>query len=256
MKQLTAFIKKEFLELLRSGKIVILLTMCCLFGIMNPATARLLPWMLEIMSEQLAESGMQLTEIKVDAITSWTQFFKNMPILLIIFIVMFGSILTAEYQKGTLVNIVTKGMKRWKILISKLLVMTVFWTAGYLITFAITYGYNVYFWNDTISMHLLSAVSGYYLTGLWLLSAVLPASVVLKSSPGVTLCVGAAFAVSYLTGLLPAFREYVPTFLLSSNELLQGAVHTSECIVAAGITFMLIIMNGFLSVLLFNKKTI
>ena len=45
MKQLTAFIKKEFLELLRSGKIMILLTMCCLFGIMNPATARLLPWM-------------------------------------------------------------------------------------------------------------------------------------------------------------------------------------------------------------------
>lgn len=101
---------------------------------MNPAIAKLLPWLLEIMSEQLAENGMYITEIQVDALTSWTQFFKNMPILLIVFIVMFSSILTAEYQKGTLINVVTKGMKRWKILISKLLTMFVFWMVGYLIT--------------------------------------------------------------------------------------------------------------------------
>lgn len=163
MNQFTTFIKKEFLEQLRSGRVMIPGTVCCLFGIMNPATARLLPWLLEIMSEQLAESGMYITEIKVDALTSWTQFIKNMPFLMIIFLLIFSSILTAEYQKGTLINVVTKGMKRWKILISKLLIMYAFWTAGYLTAFGITYGYNAYFWDNDAAQHLLFAVSGYYL---------------------------------------------------------------------------------------------
>lgn len=256
MIQLTAFIKKEFLEQLRNGKVMILGALCCLFGIMSPATAKLLPWLLEIMSGQLAESGMYIAEIKVDALASWAQFFKNMPILLIVFIVMFSSILIAEYQRGTLINVVTKGMKRWKILISKLLIMSVCWTVGYLTAFGITYGYNAYFWNNDVALNLLFAVFGYYLVGLWLISVVLLASVILRSSSGAMLFVGTAFAVSYLLGFLPAFREYVPTFILSSNELLIGAIHSNQCFIAVGITFFLIIINGFLSILFFNKKTI
>ena len=256
MKQLTAFIKKELLEQLRSGKAIILGAVCCLFGIMNPAIAKLLPWLLEMMSEQLAESGMYITEVKVDALDSWTQFFKNMPILLIVFIVMSSSILTEEYQKGTLVNVITKGMKRWKILVSKLLIMSVFWTVGYLMDFGITYGYNAYFWDNDIALNLLFAVFGYYLVGLWLISVVLLASVVLKSSSGVMLSVGAAFAVSYLLGFLPAFQEYVPTCILRSNELLIGALHSNQCFGAVGITFLLTMLNGFLSVLFFDKKRI
>ena len=61
MKQFTAFIKKEFLEQVRSGRFMILGILFCLFGIMNPATAKMLPWLFEIMSEQLAENGMLIT---------------------------------------------------------------------------------------------------------------------------------------------------------------------------------------------------
>ena len=112
MKQLVAFTKKELLGHLRSGRLMMLGVLCCIFGIMNPATARLTPWLLEMLSEQLSESGMYVTEIEVDALASWAQFFKNTPVLLIVFIVMSSNILTAEYQKGTLVNVITKGMKR------------------------------------------------------------------------------------------------------------------------------------------------
>ena len=87
MKQLTAFTKKELLEQLRSGRLVMLGGMCCIFGIMNPAIAKLTPWLLEILSDQLSENGMYVTEIEVDALASWAQFFKNMPVLLIVFIV-------------------------------------------------------------------------------------------------------------------------------------------------------------------------
>lgn len=256
MKQLTAFIKKEFSEQIRGGRFMILGILFCLFGIMNPATAKMLPWLLEVMSEQLGDNSMLITGIEVDALTSWTQFFKNMPVLLIVFIVIFSGILTAEYQKGTLINVITKGLKRWKILISKLLIMFVSWTAGYLITFGITYGYNAYFWDNHIAQNLLFAALGYYLVGLWLISIILLASVILKSASAVTLSVGAAFVVSYLKGFLPAFQEYVPTYLLNSNELLIGALDSIQCMAAVGITVFLTLFNGILSVLIFDKRMI
>ena len=256
MKQLTAFIKKEFLEQIRGCRVMVLGILFCLFGIMNPATAKMLPWLLEIMSEQLAENGMLITGIEVDARTSWTQFFKNIPVLQIVFVVMFSGILTVEYQKGTLINVITKGLKRWKILISKLLIMFVIWTAGYLITFGVTYGYNAYFWDNHIVRNLLVAAFGYYLVGLWLISIILLASAILKSASAVTLSVGAACIISYLLSFLPVFHEYVPTFLLNANELLMGVLDSSRCMAAVGITVFLAIFNVVLSVLLFDKRMI
>ena len=97
------------MEFIRTGKIWILLIIFILFGIMNPAIAKLTPWMVETMSDSLAESGMVLTEVKVNAMTSWNQFYKNISMALIIFALMLSGILTTEYQKGTLVNMLTKG---------------------------------------------------------------------------------------------------------------------------------------------------
>ena len=114
MRQLTAFTKKELRESLRTGRMPLLVILSVLFGIMNPLVAKLTPWMMENFAGSLEESGMVLTEIKVDVFTSWTQFYKNTPIYLIVFIVIASGILTTEYQKGTLIIILTKGMNRWK----------------------------------------------------------------------------------------------------------------------------------------------
>ena len=47
MKSLIAFMKKEWMDLVRSGRLMILLVIFLLFGIMNPAIAKLTPWMME-----------------------------------------------------------------------------------------------------------------------------------------------------------------------------------------------------------------
>ena len=82
MKSFIAFFKKEVLESVRSGKLAILGILFLLFGIMNPAIAKMIPWLLEIMSDYFAEAGMTVTEVTIDALTSWTQFFKNIPMAL------------------------------------------------------------------------------------------------------------------------------------------------------------------------------
>lgn len=70
MTQLMAFTKKEWMEVLRTGKFVIITVLFILFGVMNPAIAKLTPWMMETFSESLEGSGLTITEAKVDALTS------------------------------------------------------------------------------------------------------------------------------------------------------------------------------------------
>lgn len=62
-----AFLKKEWMELIRTGRVWMLLLIFILFGIMNPAMAKLTPWMMEMMSDSLADAGFLLTDVNVDA---------------------------------------------------------------------------------------------------------------------------------------------------------------------------------------------
>ena len=166
MSSLITFIKKEFTEQLRSGRLIILGLLFVLFGIMNPAIAKLTPWLLETMADSLAESGMIITDVKVSAMDSWVQFFKNMPMGLIAFVLLESSIFTKEYTSGTLVLSLTKGLERYKVVISKALVLTVLWSLGYWLCFGITYGYNAYFWDNSIAQNLVFSVVCWWLFGM------------------------------------------------------------------------------------------
>lgn len=256
MRQFHAFVKKELLEQLRSGKLLLCVILFCLFGIMNPAVAKLTPWMMEVMSEQLAESGMTVTAVEVTALTSWTQFFKNMPLMLIVFLILSSPNLTTEYQRGTLINVVTKGMRRWKIFLAKMGVMASVWTLGCLLSYLITYGYNAYFWDNSVAGHVAFAVFCFYLLGLWLISVLGMASVFFNSPGAVMLAMGGAFGISYFLGLFPAVKEYVPSYLLESASLLAGVKAIGDYLPAVLITVALLALQGFVSIIAFSKKNI
>ena len=150
MKSLLAFMKKEWMEQVRSGRLLILVIIFILLGIMNPAVAKLTPWLLEMMADSLEASGMTVTAVTVSAMDSWVQFFKNAPMGLIAFILLESSIFTKEYQSGTLVLALTKGLDRHKVVISKAIILTLLWTVCYWFCFTITFGYNTYFWDNII----------------------------------------------------------------------------------------------------------
>ena len=62
MKSLIAFTKKEFVAQFRSGKIFFLGGIALLVGIMNPAVAKLTPWIIDLLKEALEETGMTITD--------------------------------------------------------------------------------------------------------------------------------------------------------------------------------------------------
>ncbi|MDT2791564.1 ABC transporter permease subunit [Enterococcus lactis] len=155
MRQLIAFAKKELKENWRTGKIITLSALTVIFGIMNPLLAKLTPYLVQAMSTTLAESGISVQKITVDATTSWTQFYKNIPMLLIFFLLLFSGILTSEYQNGTIINLLTKGMKRWKIFLSKWIMGILFWSVSYWCCYSITLAYTIYYWDQSIITHPL-----------------------------------------------------------------------------------------------------
>jgi len=254
MKSLWAFVKKEGLESVRSGKITVLTILFILFGIMNPAIAKLTPWMLEVMAEGLAKTGIAVTEVPVNALTSWTQFFKNIPMALIAFVLLYHNIFTREYQTGTLILVLTKGLPRYKVVLAKSALMLTLWTLCYWLCFGITYGYNSYFWDNSLVSNLFMAGTYWWLFGIWTVCLIVFFSTASGSSAGVLLGTGCCVLMSYLIGLLPHIGKLVPTVLLNSSALLVGAGTADNYLKASVVTLLLCVACLASGIIIMNNS--
>ena len=254
MRSLIVFMKKEIMEQIRSGRLMILGILFVLFGIMNPAIAKLTPWLLETMADSLAESGMIITSVTVSAMDSWVQFFKNVPMGLIAFILLESSIFTKEYSTGTLILSLTKGLERFKVVISKTMMLTVLWAFGYWICFGITYGYNAYFWDNSVAQNLIFSVMCWWLFGVMVIALMVLFSTIAKSNTGVLCGTGGVVLVSYLLGLLPKCSKYLPTFLTDGNSLIYGVKDEKTYTQAIMVTVIISVICLIASIPVFNKK--
>ena len=254
MRSLLAFTKKEFMEQIRTGRLMITLALFIVLGIMNPAIAKLTPWILDMLSDALAESGMTITTAQVSALDSWMQFYKNLPIGLIAFVLLHGTVFTREYGAGTLVLSLTKGLKRYKVVVAKSLSLTAIWSFSYWLCFAITYLYNSYYWDNSVASSLgLSAVM-WWLFGIFVISLTMLISSASLSGTAVLMGAGGAVLALYVVGLLPKIGKYMPTSLMSGTSLVYGVTKPSEYVAAIIITAVLTLSSFAASIPLFNKK--
>lgn len=256
MRSLLSFIKKEWMEHFRSGRLLILGMIFVLFGIMNPAIAKMTPWLMETMADSLAESGLIVSEVKVTALDSWMQFYKNAPMALIVFVLMESSIFTKEYQSGTLVLALTKGLERYKVVVAKSFVLFVMWTIGYWLCFGITYLYNAYFWDNSIAKNLMFSVVCWWIFGLWVISLLVLFSVLMDSNGAVLGGTGAVAFGFYLLGLFKKIKEYLPTLLMDGNSLIYGVEEAERYYTALAVAGAMSLACFGLSIIVFNKKKI
>lgn len=256
MNGFRAFLKKEWMEQLRSGRLMVVTVLFVLLGIMNPAIAKLTPWLMEMMAEELAENGMKVTAVTVNALTSWTQFYKNIPLGLIAFLLLESSIFTKEYQSGTLILALTKGLARNAVVTAKTIVLVVLWSAGYWLCFAITCGYNALYWDNGVVCNLVFGAVCWWLLGLWIVMLLIFFSVTAKTNTGVLGGTGGVFLAVYLVGLIPKAKQIVPTMLLDSTALIYGSLETKAYTgaVAAAVALSVIIL--MVSIPIFNRKQI
>lgn len=256
MRAFIAFIYKEILEFLRTGKLLLIAILFVLFGVMNPAIAKLTPLLFDELADSMKEQGIIFTGIEVNAFTSWEQFYKNVPIVFIVFVLIFSGICTTEYQKQTLLNMLTKGLKRRTVFLAKLTVAGVIWSGGYWMSYLITYFYNDYFWHNEGVNYPLFAGMMIYVFGLLLVSLIMFFSAWQKTNTGVMMGVGASCIVFYAVGLFSDIKKYVPVNLISGMNVLKGVSAPVDYLPSIIVSLGFAIMISLIAIYIFDRREV
>lgn len=252
MKGYLAFLKKEIFEYTKTYKLFIMLMVFAVFGITNPLMTKLMPDILE----SLMTGDVIITLPEPTAYDAWTQFFKNATQMgLIVMAILFSGVLSSELSKGTLINMLTKGLSRTSVILSKYTCMVLVWTVSIALCFGLTYVYTVFLFPQDEISNLLFSVFCLWLFGLFLLAAMLFSSALSKSNYGCLLITGIVVVACMIVNVIPAAHKYNPISLSTDNMgLLMKSVEVSSLNNAILISCLFSMIFVLLSVLIFRKK--
>ncbi|GAB3057208.1 ABC transporter permease [Salinicoccus sesuvii] len=252
MNQVLALFFKELVESWRNFKLVAFLVVFIIIGVLSPFTALILP---DILERVMKDSGIMAEIPEPTALDSYTQFFTNMNQLgLVVFIILFGNILTHEFSRNTLLNLVTKGLKRTNVIIVKSAFMVCTWTLGYVVSALVTYAYTVYYWDEAVNHLFLSFVMT-WIYGVFVISLLMLASTLFASSfIAVLLSVVTVVIVMMMVGIHPDLASYLPQYLIGNNiDLLAGRIGAEDILWSSVITVILSLVLFIVALLRFKK---
>lgn len=254
MRSFVAFFKKELTGTYRGGKLWLLGALFLFFGLMNPIISLATPMLFDILSESLASSGLQLIAPAADAMNAWLQFFKNVPMALIAFVLITGNAFTKEYGKGTLLLMVTRGLARYKIVLAKSVNLLLLWTGGYALCFLVTFGCNAILFTDGVPSGLFPSVLYFWLFGVLVVALCVFFSTLFSNYGLVLLGTGGCALVSYLIELLPRIGRFFPTSLMNGSAVILGITAYERLLPAALIAIVLSVALIVSSIPVLNKK--
>lgn len=249
-----AFTKKEFIEQIRNFKWLIILMVFFLFGMTSPLLAKLMPDIISSMDM----GGLKLEIPEPTVLDAYTQYFKNMNQMgIIVVLLVFGGTLSNELMKGTLVNILAKGLSRSSVLLSKFTAAVSLWSVGFILSAIINYAYTVYLLEDSKVQNLFLSLFCLWLFGCFIIALILLSSVIAAGSFGGLILSAAILAVLLILNIFPKTEKFNPVTLASKNmALLNGAEKAHSIYLTIGITTALIIGCIIVSIQLFRKKRI
>lgn len=251
MKAYVAFMKKEWLECGKTYKLLILGIVFLILGMENALIAKITP----VLLENYMPEGMSIQITAPTAFDSWTQFYKNMPLGVAVIVILFSGILASEFQKGTLIPMLTKGLSRKCVIASKFTMVFLCWTAFYWMAYGISYGYTAFYWSMKDLSHIAFGAMLFWIFGIMIISILFLFAVLTKSNYGCLLWVGISVVVMMLLQIIPSIREYNPYSLTSGNlALLNGESIPADF--SKGIIIAIVISVGCLfgAIMSFKKK--
>lgn len=251
MRSYLSFTKKEFYEYTRTYKLFISVIFFLFLGFLNPITAKYMP---ELMKEFMP-NGMNIVLTEPTILDSWTQFFKNVPQLgLIAFIIIFNGIMANELSKGTLINMLTKGLPRKTVILSKFTAAALLWSFSYFLSFFVTLGYSRIFWKQITIPNLIFSATCVWLFGLMLIGCLILGGILFQSTYGGLLFVGGVFILCYVLSLIKGASKFSPIKLIFNNTaLLTEELPVSHMTSSVAITLFLTVFILLISMISFNK---
>lgn len=245
-----AFLKKEFAENVKNHRFLILLAVFLVFSIMSAFLAKFTP---EILSALTPDMEMTAEPSALDA---WKQFFKNISgVGFSAFIILFGSCLSHEYSKGTLVLMVTRGLSRKAVILAKYTAAAALMTISYWIGYAAAYGYTSLLWGGSSLPNVPLAAAALWLAGFLYLSILMLGCVIFRQAFTSILFTGGVVALISLLGVIKPLAKFTPFLLTSKNvDLISGEAVPAELMIPALLTVVLSVFGLLAAIRLFNKK--
>lgn len=245
-----AFVKKEFVENMKNYRFLIMFAVFLIFGITSAFLAKFTP---EILSALAADMEMSSEPVALDA---WKQFYKNISgVGFSAFIILYGSCLSSEYSKGTLVLMVTKGLSRKAVILAKYTVAAILMTLSYWISYAATYGYTAFLWDNVNLSNVSFAAFALWIVGFLYLSILMVGCVIFKQTFTSILFTGGIVALISLLGIVEPIAKFSPFILTTKNvDLISGEVVLSDFIIPALISVAISVLGLLIAIRLFNKK--
>lgn len=245
-----AFVKKEFTENMKNYRFLIMFAVFLIFGITSAFLAKFTP---EILSALAADMEMSSEPVALDA---WKQFYKNISgVGFSAFIILYGSCLSGEYSKGTLVLMVTKGLSRKAVILAKYTVAAILMTISYWISYAATYGYTAFLWKDVSLPNVAFAALALWIAGFLYLSILMIGCVIFRQTFTGILFTGGIVAVISLLGMIEPIAKFSPFILTTKNiDLISGEITLSDFMIPAVVSIVISILGLLLAIRLFNKK--
>lgn len=244
-----AFVKKEFMENIKNYRFFILFAVFLTFGIASAFLAKFTP---EILSALAADMEMNSEPVALDA---WKQFYKNISgVGFSAFIILYGSCLSTEYSKGTLILMVTKGLSRKAVILAKFTVAAILMTLCYWDSYGaatviqLTYGIIQ-------TADVAFAAFALWIAGFLYLSILMVGCVIFKQTFTSILFTGGIAALISLLGVIKPLAGLNPFILTTKNvDLISGMAAVSDFLIPALISIGISISGLLTAIWLFNRK--
>jgi len=248
------FFQKEWMEIIRTKKLYILMGVFAFFAMLSPVITR-------YMSEIIALATDDLMMITVPPTTwkdSWSQFYGNISqIGCICVIFMFMGCVSGEKQSGSAALTLTKNLTHTNFIVTKFIAAAVCFTFSIMLAGLICYAYTYYLFEYAGKISdLFMGIAAYSTFTFVLLSMTVLASTIARSTAVTALLSFCGFIILSLSNLVPGIGRLLPGMLLSKTAELSYGVQSPEIILAFIIAILIAMLCVFLSIYLLKRQEI
>ncbi|OXZ34333.1 ABC transporter permease [Finegoldia magna] len=254
MRIFLSLLKKEAIEGARTKKIISTFILFLFIGLISPLTAKLTPMILQ----SIATGNIDINVAPPSEIDSWTQFFKNISqIGMFGLAIILSTQMANEFQKGTLINLLSKGLPRYQVVLSKIFYNFILWFIAYFCSFIFTYFYTKYFFGISFPIrNVLMAALLPFIFGLFLISLEILAGVISGNVIGTLILTTAGIVIQLILSIRDEIVKYMPIALIGKPVNLIKGIGYDDYYVPIITGSILLILCIVISIAVINKKQI
>ncbi|WP_416334440.1 ABC transporter permease [Anaerococcus sp. DFU013_CI05] len=254
MRIFLSLLKKEAIEGSRTKKMISTFILFLFIGLISPLTAKLTPMILQ----SIATGNIDINAVPPSEIDSWTQFFKNISqIGMLGLAIILSTQMANEFQKGTLINLLSKGLPRYQVVLSKIFYNFILWFIAYFGSFILTYFYTKYFFGISFPIkNILMAALLPFIFGLFLIALEILAGVISGNVIGTLILTTAGIVIQLILSIRDEIVKYMPIALIGKPVNLIKGIGYDDYYVPIITGSILVIICIVISIAVINKKQI